>query len=482
VIPVKTRLFYGAGGAVYAVKESAYTMFILLFYTQVLGLSGVTTGIIIALSLVWDAVSDPLVGALSDRFSSRFGRRHPYMVASAIPMGLGFIGLFAPPDSVVQSEVQLAAWLLFWSLWVRTFVTIFAIPHLALSAEITSDYRDRSQVLGARMAFLFLFSVLIPALALSTIFVDINGLDGRFVSDNYPLYGVLSCAVVWLMASVTILGTRQFIQPSQTAVGSSRPTHSLRAILQDLQRTFRNKTFRLVIGYELAASVSYGTTVTLNMIAWTYFWEFSAGDIALILAVPSILAIGLVMLTLGPLVDRLQKNRLLLYSLIALILNMLWLYPLRVLDLLPPNGSSAIFWLNFVFMLLFMYAFLLRAICSHSIVADISDEHELEQGVRQEAAFFAMTNFLHKFASITGPLYTGIVLELIGLKEGMLPGEVPESILNQLVFALGIGAVPALLLALIFVFRIRMDRAGVEAIQRALSERSNNTAHQHGPS
>ena len=93
MIDRRTKLFYGAGGAVYAVKEAAYLMFVLLFYTQVLGLDGSITGIIIAISLVWDAVSDPLVGALSDRLHSRFGRRHPFMVVSILPLGIGFLGL-----------------------------------------------------------------------------------------------------------------------------------------------------------------------------------------------------------------------------------------------------------------------------------------------------------------------------------------------------------------------------------------------------
>ena len=97
MIDRRTRLLYGAGGAVYAVKEAAYLMFVLLFYTQVLGLDGTITGIVIAVSLVWDAISDPLVGVFSDRYHSRFGRRHPFMVMSILPLGIGFLGLFTPP-------------------------------------------------------------------------------------------------------------------------------------------------------------------------------------------------------------------------------------------------------------------------------------------------------------------------------------------------------------------------------------------------
>jgi GPH family glycoside/pentoside/hexuronide:cation symporter len=457
---------------VYAVKESAYTMFILLFYTQVLGLSGTVTGFIIGLSLIWDGLSDPLVGILSDRWVSRFGRRHPLMLASAIPAGLGFIGLFQPPPSIQQSDYQLAAWLLFWSLWVRTFITGFAIPHLALSAEMTRDYNERSRILGTRMGGLFLCAVLLPAVALTFIFQAQNGIDGRFDPDNYIAYGALSCAVVWVMASITLMGTRRFITPSYRTLDSGKdPGVGIRRIWSDLSRTMENATFRLIIGYQLAASISYGIVATLNMLAWTYYWEFSTQDTSIILAAPTILAVGLVSLTLGPLSRRFQKFHLLRFAVLGMILNMLWLFPLRAFGLLPDNGADVIFWLNFFFMLVFIYCFLLRAVCSTSIVADVCDENELDYGVRQEATFFSVSNFIEKVATVVGPIYSGIVLDFIGLKDGALPGEVPQSVLDKLILAMGLGGVPILLVALWFVLKITMDKARVEDIQAQLQAR-----------
>jgi len=340
MLTIRTRAAYGAGGAVYAVKEAAYTMFVLLFYTQVLGLNGSLTGAVIAISLVWDALSDPLTGVLSDRLRSRHGRRHPFMVASILPIGLGFLGLFAPPAGLAGSQWPLAGWLLFWSLWVRTFVTLFAIPHLALSAEMTSDYHERSQVLGARLATLFLFSVLVPALALAFIFPERGGEDGRFDLANYPLYGILCCAVCWLMAAVTTIGTRRYAHSSRGEDRLPQRTPRLADLWRDLARTLGNGTFRLVLGQEIAIMTAYGTVATLNMLVWTYYWEFSAGEVSLILAVPSLLAVALVLFTLRPLGRRFEKHRLMQLSIIGLILNCLWLYPLRMTGLLPPNDAT----------------------------------------------------------------------------------------------------------------------------------------------
>ena len=101
-----TRIAYGVGGGVFAIKEAAYAIFILLFYTQVLGLSGSITGMVIALSLVWDGISDPLVGSWSDRLRSRYGRRHPFMVYSTLRLALGFIGLFSPPAAELSKQYR----------------------------------------------------------------------------------------------------------------------------------------------------------------------------------------------------------------------------------------------------------------------------------------------------------------------------------------------------------------------------------------
>ena len=106
------RAGYGLGGMTFSVKEAAYSTFVLLFYTQVLGLAGTAAGIALAVAVIFDAVSDPVIGAWSDRLESRWGRRHPFMVAGTLPMGLGFIGLFTVPDSVMASQTLMTLWVM----------------------------------------------------------------------------------------------------------------------------------------------------------------------------------------------------------------------------------------------------------------------------------------------------------------------------------------------------------------------------------
>jgi glycoside/pentoside/hexuronide:cation symporter, GPH family len=245
----------------------------------------------------------------------------------------------------------------------------------------------------------------------------------------------------------------------------------LLALLRDLWRTLGNRNFRWLIGYDVAATTAYGVISSLNMLVWTFFWEFSALQISIILSLPTLLAVLLAAVTLGPLGRRLSKQRLVQLSLLGLILNCLWLYPLQMLELLPADSEQLVFALNFVFMLVFMYLFMLRIVNSTSIVADLTDEHELDHGVRQEAGFFSVINFVSKMATVAGPLYGGLALDIIGLETGMRPGEVPLDTLHGLVYALGLGVIPALLAALWIISRVRTSQAQVEAVQAKIAAR-----------
>ena len=475
MISRQTRLLYSAGGAVYAAKEAAYTMFVLLFYSQVLGLDGSITGAMSALSLFWDAISDPLVGTWSDRLRSRFGRRHPFMFASILPLGIAFYALFAPPASVVESTAGLAGWLLFWSLWVRTAVTTFAIPHLALAADLTDDYHQRSKILGGRMGVMFLFAVLLPAIGLLVLFGENDGVDGRFVAANYPLYGALSCAVVWLAGSISSFGTLKAARPAASLPAAQFSPSSPLSLLRDLFRTMSNKRFRLLATYEIALMVAYGIVATMNMLVWTYTWGFDEQSVSIILSVPSLVAVALVLLSLNLLGRHFDKTQQLQLAMAGLVVNALWLYPAKLLGWLPSDGT-VIFALNLLFMLFFMYCFMLRSVVTQSIVADISDEHELAHGIRQEGGFYAAINFINKLATVAGPVYTGIAMDVIGLPAGATPGEVDPVVLDRLIYALGVGVIPGFVIALFVVFKIRMREEEVTEVQAALRARQQGNA------
>jgi GPH family glycoside/pentoside/hexuronide:cation symporter len=474
MLTTRTRILYGIGGGIYSIKEAAYAIFILLFYTQVLGLSGMVTGIIIAISLVWDGISDPLIGSWSDRLNSRYGRRHPFMVYSTLPIAIGFIGLFSPPSAVVENGALLAAWLLFWSLWVRTFITAFSIPHLALSAELTSDYHIRSRLLATRLGFMFMVTLLLPAAGLIFVFGGDQALDGRFIAANYPWYGLMSAALAIVLGVVTVMGTRHHTsQPDHNGEDYAPP--GFRSYIEDVVATFRNSAFRRLISYEVACAIGWGSLSTLNVLVATYAFEFDADEMAILLAVPAFIGVLLVWTLLGPLSQRWQKPQCLRFALWGMLANTLWLYPLKLAGMLPPNDSPVVLALYMVHSTFFMFFFLFRMTISMSIVADLTDQHELDQGERKEGGFFSIMTFTLKIATLFGPLYGGIVLDVIGLNQQDLPGEVPEPVLAGLLYAVLLIVIPTLIVALRFAYMIDISRDEVENIQATLIERRAST-------
>ena len=125
-VSLASKVFFGSGSISEGTKNTAFNVFLLFYYNQVLGLPGTLSGGAIFLALCVDAVTDPLVGSISDNLHSRWGRRHPFMYVSALPMAICFYLLFSPPDGL--SEMGLFTWLTVFAVGVRTSMTLYSIP------------------------------------------------------------------------------------------------------------------------------------------------------------------------------------------------------------------------------------------------------------------------------------------------------------------------------------------------------------------
>jgi Na+/melibiose symporter-like transporter len=138
-VPVSTKIFQGVGALPGSHKDFAFNTFLLLYYSQVLGVPASSASLILAICLLVDAVTDPLVGAYSDSFRSRLGRRHPFMYAAAVPFGFFICLLFMPPAA---GETALLGWLFVFTLATRTSFTFFVMPWNALAAEFSDGWGE----------------------------------------------------------------------------------------------------------------------------------------------------------------------------------------------------------------------------------------------------------------------------------------------------------------------------------------------------
>ena len=395
-ISLHNRLLYSSGIVSHALKEAAMGVFVLLYYKQVLGLSGTLTGLAIGISIIWDGISDPLVGAWSDRLRSRIGRRHPLMIAAVIPMAAGFVMLYGPPDSVLSDQGQLFTWLLISILLVRTALTFFMVPYLALGAEITEDYHERTQLAAVRTNMAWIIGTLVSATALIFLFKEENGLDGRFLIDNYHFFGWVNGLLVILFSVICIAGTWQYIPKLASGTG-----HADSNMLRDIFITFRNKNFLYMVMLDMAVGGIGSITATLLMVTYIYFWQLDAIQTSLLFAGPIILAVLLSAVFSRSLNRLFEKQQILRLTCALTSINLLWLTPLKLFDLLPDN-STVVFALIYFNWAIHMTMTILRVITVHSMLADIVDEQELATGKRKDGRCFCC-GFL--FLQIHGRLW-----------------------------------------------------------------------------
>ena len=116
---LRTKLFYGFGSVAYGIKDAGFGALLLLYYNQVVGLPAQLVGTAIMIALIFDAFADPIVGQISDNLRTRWGRRHPFMYASAIPVAVSYFFLWFPPH---LSQSGMFFYLIAMAIVVRTFI------------------------------------------------------------------------------------------------------------------------------------------------------------------------------------------------------------------------------------------------------------------------------------------------------------------------------------------------------------------------
>jgi Na+/melibiose symporter-like transporter len=466
-LSAREKWTYAIGNMPFSVKDAAYVNFVVFYYTQVQGLSGTLTGLAMFIALLWDAISDPIVGSWSDSLRTRWGRRHPLLLAGGIPTALLFLALFAPPDGL--GELGIFTWLLTVSVLLRTFLTIYYIPFSAMGAELSTDYDERTVIAKARVTMGWLAAMLLPAIAFTVFFPAQDGVDGRLVASNYWQYGVLSALVAGVTALVCVVGTRSAIpRLPQAAAGA---VFNWSAPLRDLKLIFGNHNFRVSMGAALAFGMCAGVYTTLGLYMGTYFWEFSTDQLAGFI-VPTAIGTLLAFVVLNAAGRRFDKPTLLAAVSFGLAMNVLWFIGARLVGWLPENGHPLIYPLQLINLGIAVLLIVSLQALSVSLWADILDEQQLATGQRQEGLMFAAGSFVSKATSGAGSLLAGIVIDLSGIVPGVEPGAVRQGVLQSLGWFTVVTIVSLALVASFSFTRLRLSRSDHANVLSQLAARA----------
>lgn len=466
-LTVATKAVYGTGQFVDSVSGTALGTFLFFYLTAVCGLSGSLTGASLFLALAVDAFVDPFVGSISDNTSSSWGRRHLFMVASFLPMFVGLGMLFTVP-------VGLTGWPLFayvtgMALILRLGLSAFVVPYIALGAELTDDYLERSRVVAWR-SFFSVPATLVPIILGYSVFL--GGKAGLFHREAYVPFGWTCAVILCVFAAIATFGTLPVLARMHRTIPST--DHPLTRFLREIAEVFRNRSFLILFSVVLLFFVAQGTAATLGLHGGKFFWKLSVPTIQFLSIVGTlglVLGIPLVAL-LGP---HVEKKTMVIWSLVYISVTQAGLPLLRMAGMLPPNGTmlTAILVTNGVIAAI---AVTFLAIGFQSMMADAADEHELLFGARREGLYFSGITFSAKAASGVGSFIAGFALDAIDFPVDIAnKGGDNIHLTGATVNGLGLvfGVAPAAITAICILLTIyyRIDRHAHAEIQTELVAR-----------
>ncbi|HEY1707167.1 MAG TPA: MFS transporter [Rhizomicrobium sp.] len=460
------KAVYASGDFVDGITAVAVGQFLLFYLSAVVGLSASLAGTALAVTLVVDALADPLIGYISDNTRSRLGRRHPFMIVGAPLLAVATGLLFSIPK--IQSPALLFGYVIAILLLARFAYSIFFLPYIALGAELARDYADRS-VLQVFRNFINISGNLVAVVLGFGIFM--SGPGGLLNRAAYSPFGWTCCALIFIAALVSILGTmgvRDRMYPIAPLSSSA-----FARLAGELRDVFRNHSFLVLLFTIVIFWVAQGTAINLNVYTFTYFWKVPASVIQLVLIVGTAgLFSGIPLCAL--LIRKFEKKSVCTWG-IVIVCALLILPPvLFIMKLLPQNGVPLV-------VALCVFAFIQSVVLTsvfisfNSMMVDATDEHDLLFGVRREGLYFAALSFSGKAALGIGALIAGFALQyIIGFPSDIAdhPKQaIPDLTILKLGLIAGPGAAAISALSAFAMTRYRISKNELLRIQGELKAR-----------
>lgn len=438
-MPLATRLAYGFGTVAFGIKNNGFQTILLLFYNQVVGLPADTVGLVIFAALLLDGLLDPVIGHLSDQTRTRWGRRHPFMYAAALPIGLTYLLLWNPP----RGDQTVTLWYLAGiAILVRAAISLYEVPSTALAAELTSDYHERTVLAGYREIFGWLGAMLIQLLLFTVLLRPTPQYPvGQLNPDGYRLYGIVAGMAMTTAILISAAGTHREVRH----LPRLGPPRAAGAVFASLGTALRNRTFLVLMGALLLNATNGALTFAMSVYANTYIWEMPAADLAWF-TLSVLLGVVMAVTVSGPAAKRWGKrNASVAFQVFYAVLVTLPLLA-RVVGVFPANGSPLLLPILLTIVTIYASFGIASAILFNSMSSDVVEEDQARTGERREGMFFAVSFFIIKCAGGLGLYLSGLIIGWVDFPTGAKPGAVPIAVLDNLALsycalsaALGLG-------------------------------------------
>ncbi len=456
-----SMLTYSLGECANSLVMNGIFGFSMLFYTKSLGLDPTWAGLAMSLSVFWEAVTEPVMGHLSDNTRSRWGRRHPYMLLGGLLMALCSYLIWTVPGACRGSQMAIFWYLVAMNLLLRTGLTMFFIPYMALGFEMCSDYQGRSRLQGIRQIFNMAANFAGPAMAWTIFFKDKGGVQATTVEANYHHMGGCFAAATAVFVLLVMMFTFRWHEDTRTVARDSR--HGwLRDFLIDMKQILADPNPRWVFVFIFVVCAGMVIVSSLQMFVYDDFMKFPAwqksiahGGTMVGMALGALLSMGLT--------KRFDKKGAVLIGGTISILCNLMLALLFLTGSIKPDATLAIGGATLplalvLFVILHAGYWLGNGIMlpiSTAMMADVSEVRRLQTGEVKDGGYSSVFSLAMRMAISFSLIVSGWCLSGIGYqvpKNGQAVTQTPQAIWNLGMVTFVIGA--AICLASLLVIRL----------------------------
>lgn len=461
-IPLKLKLIHGFGAVAFGVKDIGFQFFLLFFYSQVLGMDPQLVSLALLLALLVDAVVDPILGNLSDRTYTRWGRRLPWLYAAPVPLAFAWVMLWSPPGG----EAPTFLGLLGIAIVVRVLLSACEVPSVSLLPEITDDYVERTTLFRFRYICGWLGGIFMMVMAYT---VFMTGEKGLLNPDGYIGWSILGGCLIILSVSGSALGQHKLVAHLPQ---TKPPPFTIKACFDEIIEAFRERAFLIFAAGGMAAYVNQGLTFSLTNYLTLFVWRLDTAQIPLmpegvtaLSLYPAALAISalLMFFVVGPMHNHLGKPKSAAVSAIGAAIMTLIPYGALYTGVWPDldTGLSGILVLSFLVVGNTLGIVVL--ISASSMIAEIVEAYLERTGRRAEGAFYSGNWLVQKCATGLGIFLTGQILAGIDFARDAVPGEVPEPVIQNLIIVYLAATIVLMGLAAFWLNRFPITREQHEA-------------------
>lgn len=451
------KIGYGVGNFGFGIVSQLISSYLVFYSTAVLNIPGGLIGIAISISVVWDSISDPLMGYISDKTDFKgLGRRHVYIIIGSIASAIFNILLWII-DSSLSTNIKFF-WILLDIIILKSFMTVYATPYTALGAELSNDYDERTSIQSIKMSFFMLGIAFATTVSMVLFFRPTENFPiGQLNPEAYKNMAIASSILMVLFGLVCFYSTKKYIK----FLPKSNKKDKCENALKSLFNALKNVDYRVVVIGYLFTNIASAILGSLGLHVFTYTFLMGNYKIAIVLGIQLGMGILSQPFWLWFSKKKDKKPAVILGLVLSITASVYFVIMVLFKDIVR---------INFIYLIPFAFigGFGTGGLFTlpQSMIADTTDEEELNTGKRIEGVYYGGMTLGYKLSQAVAIFILGIILDVVNFDPSLeMQSDFTAVILGLI---LGIGCIISFLLAAISYRKYSITKEKMERIQEEI--------------